>query len=377
LPQALPGVDWRGVLDAIHQAIDVHLRDAFRGERRAEFDGATTMDLEMSGVEQDDLVAALDEITAACPAEGHVAPADGAEALSILLHALCDPDMSAESDHVVRRLTECFAAEFGAHELRPLVGWMRRLAESAPRDEFDRRLAQVATTLREAGRDVARVLVAACELPHRSLATAMWPHLAFELVTGDDDGRVPERQALTTLLATVPRTTLREESKRLRTLVGRVEPRIAKSVFFPPREELHDIYEILVETPAEAGFAAVVTAAVMRRPPSHPAAGALVALSPTDERAHLFVARLLREGKWPSTALQGLAVDILVEALRRLPTARREDEWGESAVRALAELPCPASDAMLREVREARDMLVFRAWPLSAARAAGGAEVEP
>jgi hypothetical protein len=376
LPQALPGVDWSGVLDGIHKALDVHLRDAFRGERRVEFDGATTMDLEMAGVDQDDLVAALDDITAACPAVGHVAPADGAEALSILLHALCDQDLSTMEEHVVRRLTACFAAEFGAHELRPLVGWIRRLAERAPRDEFDLRLAQVAASLREAGRDVARVLVAACEPPYRALANAMWPHLAYELVTGDDDGRGPERQALSTLLASVPRTTLREESRRLRTLVGRGAAPIAKSVFFPPRAELFDLYEILVETPPEAGFAAVVTAAIMRRPPAHPAAGALVALTPTDERAHRFVARLLREAKSPSSALNALAVDILVESLRGLPKARRNEDWVESAVRALAELPCAASDAMLRDVRDARRLLVFRAWPPRAALAAAAPAAE-
>jgi hypothetical protein len=376
LPQMLPGVEWTPVLDGIRRVIDEYMRDAFRGETRADFDTKTVVPQESAqrAASKADLALAIGDFTHGSEPFVLAAAVDRAEQLAILLHMLHQPASRGETEGIVRRLGACLSGKPGPRERPVLVGWLRDVAAADAPKEMDARLVPVFGALRMSGGGaVAEVLLETCGGAHSRLATAFWPHVAYELITGDDPGAPARRETLTVLVLATPAARIRDEGARLATLIAMRPRPPAHDALTPPREAFHPLYEILLDTPHETGLAAAVTAAFIQHPPKHPAAGALVALSAGEERAQRFVARLIRDGETRSTALRALAIEILVGSLRNLPRRRRTEPWVPSALRALAELPCVQTVTMLRSVTNSRWLGLVWKWPPAARRAAEAA----
>lgn len=386
LPKILPGADWSPVLVAMRRVIEDHLRTLGEDEKPEDVAPPTAPGVDPVGAPpavplDADVAARHDARLQVLRSVGQfVAGAepfvlmpgiDRAEHLSVLLHLLSQSATRSENEIVVRRLGPTLSEALGQKESQVLVGWLRDLAKSADAQQIDRRLMPVLGALRRSGGGaVPDALVAACADPHADLAVPLWPYLAHELVTGDDLVEQPRRERLAYLVGRVAATRLREESDRLRALVVLGTRAIARNVIVPPRPDLHGLYEVLLSTPREAGFATEIATSFARVPPAHPAAGALAVLDPGEERAHRLLARVLREGDEPTTGSRTLAVETIVGVLRALPRRRRTEPWVPEAITSLARLPCDASTEMLTEIRSARRMLVIKLWPVAARRAA-------
>jgi hypothetical protein len=373
LPQMMPGIAWAPVLEGIRRVIDEFMRDAFRGEMRADFDVKTAVPTETAqrAGSKADLALRISDFTFGAEPFGSVSAMDRAEHLSILLHLLHKTTTRGETEGIVRRLGACLSGRTGPRERPVLVGWLRETASGAAAADMDGRLVPVFGALRMSGGGaVADVLLETCSGEFAHLAAAFWPHLAYEMITADDPAAGERRAPLAALVGRTPPERMRAEAGRLVTLVN-LRPRpAAAGAFSPPVAGFHPIYEVLLDAPRETGLAAAVTSAFMQDPPKHPAAGALTVLAPGEERAQRLVARLIRDGDTRSAALRALAVEILVGTLRSAPKRRRGDAWVAPALLALGELACVESVTMLREVRASRLLWIWWRWPKSARRAA-------
>jgi hypothetical protein len=386
LPKLLPGADWSPVLVAMRRVVEDHLRSANGGTAAdpdlpppppeldpAAAPAAVPLDADVAARHdaRRQLLRSVEQFVAGAEPFALMPGIDRAEHLSVLLHLLSESATRSENEVVVRRLGPALSEALGQRESQVLVGWLRDLARIADPQQIDRRLMPVLGALRRSGGgSVPDALTAACADPHADLAVPLWPYLAHELVTGDDLVEQPRRERLAYLVGRVAATRLREESDRLRALVVLGARTIARSVIVPPRPELRGLYEALLATPREAGFAGEVATAFARFPPSHPAAGALAVLDPAEERAHRLLARILREGDEPTAGSRTLAVETIVGVLRALPRRRRTEPWVPEAITSLARLPCEEATEMLQEIRSSRRMVFVRLWPAPARRAA-------
>jgi hypothetical protein len=386
LPKLLPGADWSPVLVAMRRVIEDHLLGA-TGDTTAEPDlhppppeldpaaapAAVALDADVAARHdaRRQLLRSVEQFVSGAEPFVLMPGIDRAEHLSVLLHLLSESATRSENETVVRRLGPTLSEALGQRESQVLVGWLRDLARTADPQQIDRRLMPVLGALRRSGGGaVPDALAAACADPHADLAVPLWPYLAHELVTGDDLVEQPRRERLAYLVGRVAATRLREESDRLRALVQLGVRTIARSVIVPPRPELRGLYEVLLATPREVGFASEVATSFARFPPSHPASGALAVLDPAEERAHRLLARILREGDEATAGSRTLAVETIVGVLRALPAKRRAEPWVPEAISSLARLPCDESAEMLHEIRSSRRWLFVRTWPAAARRAA-------
>lgn len=373
LPQLARSVDWAPVIEDIRRIMEEHLRDNFRAEAGIKFEKRSSPFVEAIGLigTREDLLRALAEATAGAEPFGKLSVEDAAEHVSILLHMLDSPSPGGERDGVVRRLGAALGVPLGPRERAVLTGWMREVGSRCAAWEADRRLAPVLDALRGAAAgSLVDVLAEACAVPDGSMTGALWPHIAREALTGAGAERGPQRETLAELLRKVPETRVREEAARLTVLLAAEPDRAERVAASSPRRELYAVYEILLDMPRATGYAAAVANAFARHPIDHPAAGALIVLPASDERAHRFVARLIREASAPSSALRTTAVQTIVAALRALEPRRREEPWVAAAIHSLTRLASPESIEMLNEVRFARRRLVQFAWPAAARRAA-------
>jgi hypothetical protein len=382
LPRILPGMDLAPVLDSLKEAIDVHMRDAFRREASV----VSPQDTVRSR-ESEDHELSLEALEEQLDVVGDRGPdveleddphSRAAEHLGILLFVLGDEPTAAVLAGLGPRLSRALAAPFEAGEGDVIAGWIRDRSHHWTDEQIDQRLPALLEPLRARGAAVVeRTLLDAVRLGDARTLQALWPHVAAELLGGlgeepDESGASALELEAQETLGSLPAESRRAALGRLAALPVVARGAVSRSLLSPPREALYPLYSLLLEFREAPAVGAEVVEAFFRYPPDVPAMAALLVLRPQEERTRAFIGRFLRErtSSGETAGLKKLAAQIIISDLQALPRRRRTEDLVVKAIGSLRLLPCREVAQFVAEVKESRVLGILQAWPPPARQAA-------
>jgi hypothetical protein len=375
LPALAPSVPAQRLMDALREAIDLHLRDAFRRE------GVTALDAPAQGRMRDPLgpddVGRLTEQVGGFVDASEPFLAAGRssedEHLGILLNLLVATQPGALRDALVCRVAPYLAAPPTEERTAMLRGWLLDLVRRNDVGEVDQLLPILLGPYRAHGAAcVADLLLSAFRPPAPEALRLLWPYLVdAALVPFDAEDRPLEDELISCLTRLDPADVL-AHTDRLALMPAVKKGLLSRRLFQPIRPDLYGFYEVCLNLRRAPHLATQVVEAFFRSPPNTPAAGVLTVLGPREDRTRSFLGRIVREnrGGGETPALRKLAAEAIAEAIRTCPPMRRAEAWVLRAIGALRALPGPASVAALRIVVGEKRFGILPAWPTAARSAA-------
>ena len=375
LPSVAPELPLDQVLDGIREALDEHLRDAFRTEGGASFDAARQPAREpvRCKLELPQLLERVAAVAKHVDTRPVARTVDGPEQLSILLHILEEERRPGVADGITRRLFSRLSRALDAEETVVMAGWIDSIC-SPPRPIAlpDRLLPLLFDQLRRAAPACTiAVLLRALHGARPPVLRALWPHVAAELLYGLDGATEDVRDQAVVLMSEVPSDMLESETERFAALVALVRGHHSTRFLDPPRRRLAALHELILGLRDAPDLAAGIVAGYRRVPPPNSAARALVAMD-TEASARTFLRRVLREERdgGESESLRRMGAGIVAAALHGLTRAGRRQDWVPEAIRAFVALRSPLAIEVVEEILYTRRFLVLREWPAACRRAA-------
>jgi hypothetical protein len=381
LPLVDPDLPLEDVLGGIREALDEHLRDAFRTESGATFDSARrpARDPVACKLELPELLKRIDAVVSFGEgAKAAVRTVDTAEQLSILLHMLEEDRRPGVVDGITRRLFSRLSRALDPDETAVMGGWIESIcAPSRGHLLADRLLPLLFEHIRRAApATVLAVLLVALQRPRATLLRVLWPHLAADLLHGCEGASDEAREQAVSLMGQVDGSALGSEIERFSALLaGRTE--VSPRFLSPPRRRLSAFYEVVLALPDAPAVARLIIDGYRRSPPPNSAARALVAIH-QDSSARTFLRRVLREelDGGETESLRRMATGIVAASLRSLPRESRREAWVPEAITALGVLRSSLADQIVEEILRSRRFLLLKSWPVGCRRAAQGAKAK-
>jgi hypothetical protein len=379
LPLVDPDLPLEDVLAGIREALDEHLRDAFRTESGATFDSARrpARDPVACKLDLPELLARIDAVVTAGEKTKSGPPAvDTAEQLSICLHLLEEDRRPGVVDGITRRLFARLSRALDPEEVAVMGGWIESLgAPSRGHKLVDRLLPVLFEQVRRASpATVLAVLLVALQRPRPGLLRVLWPHLAADMLHGCEGASEEARERAVAVLGQVEPGAFSSESERFAALVAGRED-LSSRFLCPPRRRMSAFYEVVLGLPDALALARKIIEGYRRAPPPNSAARALVAIH-VDGSARTFLRRVLREelDGGETESLRRMAAGIVAGALRGLRREERRVGWAVEAIAALGVLRCSLTEQILDEIVKTRRFLFLKAWPRTCRRAARAAK---
>lgn len=302
-----------------------------------------------------------------------LAPADHCEELSILLQMLAGqrPQEILARAHILLR--DLLSGSLAEAEWRIAVAGARDLLELPDQERLTVTLGLARKALRD--RDPAAGLRFLQEIGRECAApqlAALWPCLVDEILQVGRQAAGEIFEPACELAGSVSPEVMQAGLPRLLSLKALGDKRLAQDAFAPLPPALRPLCVLLTATPAGKLVGERIVRGALREPPDWISEALMPLLIDLESRHLRFLAEWLRRDQdgEPSPALRSSAGRILAERLPALPSRRRGEDWVRASVGAVARLPVPGAEGLLRDIVRKRTWLVLPAWPAACREAA-------
>jgi hypothetical protein len=159
----------------------------------------------------------------------------------------------------------------------------------------------------------------------------------------------------------------------LSTLEAFADNKIAPDIFHAVSPSCYSLFAFLYKTEVERYIGERVVGGLRRNPRDWLIKAVAPLLDLNKQEHKLFLYSYLRQApqkKEISVVLKKIAARIIVETLANLPQERRNEQWVENTITALAQLPGEKTVEVLTQIAGAKKMLFIPEWPTTCRTAA-------
>lgn len=206
-------------------------------------------------------------------------------------------------------------------------------------------------------------------------ASLIWPHLVNELLV---EGSGPDKIIYHQLCQYAARPSHDEMTANLSYLKGLEcfqDYKIAPDIFHAVSPNCYPLFAFLFKTDIERYIGERVIGGLRRNPRDWLIKAIAPILDLTLQEHKLFLYSYLRSAsqKVLSSALKKIATKIITETIPKLPQDRRSEQWLETTIASMAQLPSPQTKEMLKEIAGGKKLLFIPEWPTPCRKAAESA----
>jgi hypothetical protein len=328
----------------------------------------------------DELRAALADLCPADAAPPDLAAPDRGEQLTTLMLLLRRDQKLPVQVRLEKLLREILSTPLQPAEWTIVVHGVRQLLDVYESQRLAGAVVMVTEALRRSDASLPLLFLRdVCRGGSASRLASLWPFLVNELLL---TGRRTDPDAFKetcAMAAEVPDAAMRSGLSQAEHLEALRDRNVAVDLFLPPPPELFGVFAVLLESAQSRLLGKRLVTGLRRTPPSWIAAAVLPLVERFTPRHRDFLVELMRQqqGKGSAVKLTQIAGRIVAEGLAELPASRRKEPWVASTIRAVARLPVPDGQALLRRIATDRRWFVLPEWPGHCRAAARHALADP
>lgn len=324
-----------------------------------------------------DLRSALADYAGKAITEYHPSEQDNCEYLSIVMQLLVSKQPADVLRSMERKLTRFLEAKLQPSERTIVIAGVRNILSVAEDSVQFKNLPLLLRTFRKArSESVIRLLADTCTGCAEEQGERLWPYLVNELLVGDDGNDRARFLELCRRAGSLPAEKMRDQVPLLRKLEALKKNTFSEDVILPPLPELFPVFSVLMEAPHPGQIAVKLVRGLKVDPPAGIGEIVLPLISNYRHGYREFLVDLLAPGQeaGPSPAVLESAGKILATDLLSLDPKRRGEPWVPETIAALAELPVPGVDSILKTIKGRRFLFLFPTWSWECRNAAATAQ---
>ena len=204
----------------------------------------------------------------------------------------------------------------------------------------------------------------------------LWPHIVNELlVAGSSKDKIAFHQ-LSQVAARLSHEQMTAALPELQSLESFQDNQVASDIFHAVSPGCYPLFAFLLKTELERYVGERVLGGLRRNPRDWLIKAVAPLLDLNVQEHKLFLYSYLRQApqqKIVSIALKKIAAKIITDCLTTMNQDRRTEQWVETTISALAELPGEKTVEVLQQISGGRKMLFIPDWPAACRNAAQSA----